>query len=388
VFIIHALLCAGLYKRAEQAIDRFSLRQDRSGYFHSQEGEWDSNGQVLWILQRFCQLRNQAPKPQWLKMIQKGADWIINKRLPYKGDGIHDGLLPAGFSAEHLGPNNYYYWDNFWGIAGLQAAATLFSLADNQVLSQKYYQAAQDFQTCVDQNLSLVATKIGRQAMPAAPTRRLDAGAIGSLAIAYPTQICAENDPRALDTCEFLLEHCCVDQGFFQDMTHSGINAYLTLHIAQVLMRAGDIRYEALMQRVAELATSTGQWPEAIHPQTGGGCMGDGQHVWAAAEWILMMRSCFVREEKECLVLAAGISKQWLASKQGIHFGPAATSFGEISVTIEPQFRGDDSASVQHMIRWQGRWHDKAPRIEVRLPGQTALHPMPGENSVICKYTL
>jgi hypothetical protein len=116
--------------------------------------------------------------------------------------------------------------------------------------------------------------------------------------------------------------------------------------------------------------------------------MGDGQHVWAAAEWILMMRSCFVREEKECLVLAAGISKQWLASKQGIHFGPAATSFGDISITIEPQFREDGSTHIQHMIRWQGRWHDKAPRIEVRLPGQTALHPMPGENSVICKYTL
>ncbi|MFT5313422.1 MAG: hypothetical protein ACI8Z9_001915, partial [Paraglaciecola sp.] len=303
VFIIHALLCAGLTKRAEQAIDRFSLRQDRSGYFHSQEGEWDSNGQVLWILQRFCHLSHQGPKPQWLKMIKKGADWIINKRLPHKGDGVHEGLLPAGFSAEHLGPNNYYYWDNFWGIAGLKAAGALFALAGDSVLSQKYQDVALDYQHCVDKNLDVAANKLGRKAMPAAPTRRLDAGAIGSLALAYPAQLCPENDPRALDTCEFLLEYCCVEQGFFQDMTHSGINPYLTLHIAQVLMRAGDERYQGLMQRVAELATATGQWPEAIHPLTGGGCMGDGQHVWAAAEWILMLRFCFVREEEDCLVL-------------------------------------------------------------------------------------
>jgi hypothetical protein len=392
VFIIHALLCAGLTKRAEQAIDKFSSRQDLSGYFHSQEGEWDSNGQVLWVLQRFCQLTNQAPKAQWLKMIKKGAGWIINKRLPDNGRTVHDGLLPAGFSAEHLGPNNYYYWDNFWGIAGLKAAGELFALVGNTALSQKYQQAASDFQECVDKNLEQAASKLGRQAMPAAPTRRLDAGAIGSLAMAYPAQLCAENDPRALDTCEFLLDYCCVDQGFFQDMTHSGINAYLTLHIAQVLMRAGDVRYQSLMQRVAELATSTGQWPEAIHPRTGGGCMGDGQHVWAAAEWILMLRFCFVREEEDCLVLGAGLSKQWLSSKKVLSFGPAATSFGEVIISIEPQSSASDGnpndKTMQHLIRWHGRWHDQAPRIEVRLPGQAVLHPISDENSVTCEWQL
>jgi hypothetical protein len=342
VFIIHALLCAGLTKRAELAIDRFSSRQDFSGYFHSQEGEWDSNGQVLWILQRYCQLTNQAPKPQWLKMIKKGADWIIKKRISDKSDVLHNGLLPAGFSAEHLGPNNYYYWDDFWGIAGLKGAAQLFALVGDTQLSEKYQLAAKDFEDCVDKSLNLAAKKLGRQAMPAAPTRRLDAGAIGSLAMAYPAQLCGEDDPRALDSCEFLLEYCCVEQGFFQDMTHSGINPYLTLHIAQVLMRAGDLRYQNLMQRVAELATSTGQWPEAIHPHTSGGCMGDGQHVWAAAEWIIMLRNCFVREEKDCLVIGAGVSQQWLASQQLISFGPAATSFGPVSISIEPQSKGSD----------------------------------------------
>jgi len=386
VFIIHALLCAGLTKRAEQAIDRFSSRQDLSGYFHSQEGEWDSNGQVLWILQRYCQLTNQVPKPQWLKMIKKGADWIIKKRISDASNVIHNGLLPAGFSAEHLGPNNYYYWDNFWGIAGLQAAAKLFALIGKTRLSQTYQQAAKDFEDCVTKSISNTATKLGRQAIPAAPTRRLDAGAIGSLALAYPAQLCAEDDSRALDSCEFLLEYCCVNHGFFQDMTHSGINPYLTLHIAQVLMRAGDVRYQDLMQRVADLASSTGQWPEAIHPRTGGGCMGDGQHVWAAAEWILMLRNCFVREEKDCLVIGAGISQQWLASQQTLSFGPAATSFGPVSISVEPQLNQSEGKTLQYIIRWQGSWFGKAPRIEVRLPGQEVINPILGVNDVTCEY--
>jgi len=387
VFIIHALLCVGLTQRAEKALDRFAARQALSGYFHSQEGEWDSNGEVLWILHRYCQLTHQKPKPQWLQMIKRGADWIINKRLPSAKHDVHGGLLPAGFSAEHLGPNNYYYWDDFWGIAGLRAASELFALNGDDALHNKYHAAAEDFQQCVDQSLAFAAIKLGRPAMPAAPTRRLDAGAIGSLAMGYPTQLCAENDKRLLDSCDFLLEYCCVQNGFFQDMTHSGINPYLTLHMAQVLMRAGDLRYVPLMQRVADLASPTGQWPEAIHPLTGGGCMGDGQHVWAAAEWIMMLRNCFVREEDHCLVIGAGVSQAWLASGQVISFGPAVTSFGQISIVIEPQSDATGNV-VSHLIHWQADWHNKQPPIEVRLPGQLVLRAASTENSVIYRISV
>lgn len=381
VFVLQALLCTGLIKRAEQALDQFSSRQNWSGYFHSQEGEWDSNGQVLWILQRYCQLTGQAPKTQWLTMIKRGADWIINKRLHRIGDA-HDGLLPAGFSAEHLGPNNYYYWDNFWGIAGLLAAETLFNLAGDTKLSRKYQRAAKEFQHCVDININKAGKNLATRAIPAAPNRRMDAGAIGSLAMAYPAQLCSEKDERILHTVEFLLDKCCVDNGFFQDMTHSGINAYLTLHIAQVLMRAGDTRYQQLIQRVAELVSPTGQWPEAIHPQTGGGCMGDGQHVWAAAEWIMIMRNTFVREEHDRLVLGAGISEQWLISQQTLKFGPAPTTYGDVTMTIEPVSLPSENVQLRHKISWHSEWHSSAPTIEVRLPGQKVLHPKTEENHV------
>ena len=48
-FIVHAPLCAGLTQRAERALDRFPERQTLRGYFRSQEGEWDANGEALWI---------------------------------------------------------------------------------------------------------------------------------------------------------------------------------------------------------------------------------------------------------------------------------------------------------------------------------------------------
>ena len=293
--------------------------------------------------------------------MRKGARWIENKRLSENIEGPHAGLLPAGFSAEHLGPNDYYYWDDFWGIAGLKAAESLFAPIDRET-GEHFGAGAREFSQTVDRSLATCEQRLKRPGMPASPYRRLDAGAIGSLAMGYPTQLCEPDDPRLLDCAEFLLEKCFVKGAFYQDMIHSGLNAYLTLHVAQVLLRAGDARFLDLVDAVAGLASPTGQWPEAIHPATEGGCMGDGHHVWASAEWVLMVRNCFVREEGDRLILGAGIPPRWLKQDKPIRFGPAPTSFGSVSVTITPR------PGAAPEVTWEGNWHDSEPAIEVRLP--------------------
>jgi len=361
-FIINALISIGLTDRAERALGRFPERQTAAGYFRSQEGEWDANGEVLWILQRFFRVTNRTPDQHWLAPIRRGARWIQRKRTSNNLEAPHAGLLPAGFSAEHLGPNDYYYWDDFWGIAGLRAAASMLADPEPEA-SERFAKGADDFTRAVDASLASCEQRLRRPAMPASPYRRLDAGAIGSLAVGYPTQLCAPDDPRLLDSVEFLLQRCFVNGAFYQDMIHSGLNAYLTLHVAQVLLRAGDDRYLALMDSVAELASSTGQWPEAIHPATGGGCMGDGHHVWASAEWVLMIRNCFVREEGEQLILGAGVPQRWLDQPDPIRYGPAPTDFGPVSVRIIP----DPDAAPR--VEWDAQWHGNPPALTIQLPG-------------------
>ncbi|MFW6387588.1 MAG: hypothetical protein ACOC0G_02800, partial [Thermodesulfobacteriota bacterium] len=375
-FIIHALLCSGLTRRAKRALSHFPERQTVRGYFRSQDGEWDSNGQVLWILQRYFELTGDSPDLAWHKPIQRGASWIMHKRLADIQECPHAGLLPAGFSAEHLGPNDYYYWDDFWGITGLRAAAAMFKELDPKH-SSEFAKDADAFAAAVDRSLDGRARQLKRPAMPASPYRRLDAGAIGSLAFGYPTQLCSATDPRLLDCVEFLYERCFVNGAFYQDMIHSGLNAYLTLHVAQVMLRAGDARYLELMDTVAALATSTGQWPEAIHPHTGGGCMGDGHHVWAAAEWVLMVRNCFVREEGEQLILGAGVPERWLAHDEPIYFGPAPTTFGPVTLSITPD--GDNPPRIE----WRGDWHGNTPPIEIRLPGFEIISAATGSGSIV-----
>ena len=107
--------------------------------------------------------------------------------------------------------------------------------------------------------------------------------------------------------------------------------------------------------------------------------MGDGQHVWAAAEWVLLMRNMFVREEEKenVLVLCAGIPERWLKEGETIAFGPALTAYGEISITLTRQ--------KNIRVSWETRWHGAAPRIEVQLPGFMKIRVTEGQTSVEIK---
>ncbi len=361
-FILDALLCLNMRARAERVIRTFPKRQQGNGYFCSQTGEWDSNGEAIWTIHRLRALTGAAIDPELMEAVRKGAKWIARKRLPRSGDAVHAGLLPAGFSAEHLGPNDYYYWDDFWSVAGLESAASLLREGGDVRSGEEALSEARDLREAIDESLRRSASARDRRGVPASPHRRMDAGAIGSIACAYPLRLWAAEDRRVLETCAFLRENCFVEGGFFQDMIHSGINAYLTLHVAQTLLRAGEAEFFELVRRVAELASPTGQWPEAIHPRTMGGCMGDGQHVWAAAEWALMIRNMFVREEAWGLALATGVPPEWLRTGEEISFGPAATPWGPITVRVS----GDEEGA---RVEWEASWRGEAARIKVGLAG-------------------
>ncbi len=363
VYITYGLLCTGYHERAERIIDGFEKRQKASGYFESQEGEWDSNGQVLWLIEQFCRITHQAPKAAWKPMIHKGIRWIVRKRLSDELDQPHAGLMPSGFSAEHFGPNDFYYWDNFWSIAGLEAGAFLSKSYGEDEVELLCLETANALRSAVDASLQAATHRLGRLAIPSSPYRRLDSSAVGSLVCAYPLQLHIQKDVRVLDTAQYLADNCLVHNGLFHDMSHSGINPYLTMHLAQILLQAKDPKCFELISGIAELASPTGQWPEAVHPITRGGCMGDGQHTWASTEWIMMIRNCFVREieQDRTLVLGSGIDLAWLEEDRPIQLNSAYTTMGVIDISIQ---RREENVE----ITWDLDHHGEAPSITIDMP--------------------
>jgi len=362
-FMLNAMLTIGLKERCQRLLETFFVRQKANGYFQSQSGEWDSNGQVLWILDRYHQLSGQTFSKNWLKAVFKAAEWIKHKRISPAGSERHAGLLPPGFSAEHLGLNDYYYWDDFWALAGLRSAARLAGQYDATAKEEEFKVEARNLEASIFKSIAAIPESMCGGAIPASPYRRMDAGAVGSLVADYPLQITSAGDDRISKTADFLMADCFHAGGFFQDIIHSGINPYLTLCIAQTLLRNGDVRYQDLIEAVANLASATGQWPEAVHPRSGGGCMGDGQHGWAAAEWVMMMRNLFVREENDRIVIGAGIFPEWLQSSGGqVGFGPTLTPFGSIRVII------DNDKRMPH-LKLETVWIGEPVKVEIQVPG-------------------
>jgi hypothetical protein len=362
--MMNTMLAVGMAKRCRRAIERFPARQLRNGYFRSQEGEWDSNGQVLWILDRYETVTGESLGNAINDAAVKAVNWIAKKREPAAEGVLHAGLLPPGFSAEHLGPNDYYYWDDYWAVAGLQAAERLFLRAGRATTAASARREADDMLAAVERSVGAIPRRRSLGGIPASPYRRLDSGAVGSLVADYPLQLMPAGDARIMATVEGLLRTSFHNGGFFQEIIHSGINAYLTLDVAQTLLRAGDARYRQLVETVAAIASPTGQWPEAIHPLSGGGCMGDGQHGWAAAEWLMIMRNMFVREESDRLVVGSGVFAEWvdeLEDGADLYFGPTATPWGPVSVQILRE--GEDA-----LVTMNGSWRRTAPRIDIFLP--------------------
>lgn len=371
VFILNALLTLGGVERTRRALHRFLPRQRHDGYFLSQEGEWDSNGEVLWFYGRFAALTGETLPGAWLESMARGARWIQRKRLPRDSGRSEAGLLPAGFSAEHLGPNDFYYWDDFWAVAGLRAAARWLGGLE-PALAETCAAEAEEFLATIVRSFPHGPQRRFPGAIPASPHRRMDSGAIGSIVADYPLQLFPPGDEAMRRTADFLWEHCRFDGGFLQDMIHSGINVYLTLHLAQVRLRAGQVAHAwELIDTVARLASPTGQWPEAIHPRTGGGCMGDGQHLWAAAEWLLILRNLFVREEGDALVIGAGIQPRWLAAGE-TRFGPTLTPHGPVTLRAA-------RASEGVRVTIDARWRAAPPVRELRVPGCSPLTVAAGD---------
>lgn len=359
--ILNALLALNQPARARRTLEDFPRRQRADGYFHSQEGEWDANGQVLWIADRWERLSGELLPMELTKPLHRGAEWIVRKRATTRGER-HTGLLPSGFSAEHLGPNDFYYWDDFWGVAGLHAASALLARRGDPVGAARWAEEAAAFAADVERSLVALPSHVASRGMPASPYRRMDSGAIGSMVADYPLRLDAFGRHRFLATADWLWRRCLHRGGFFQDMIHSGVNAYLTLALAQTFLRASDPRYLGLVQAVASAASPTGQWPEGVHPITGGGCMGDGQHAWAAAEWVLMMRAFFLREEDDHLVIGAGLPTEWTQQPGALSYGPSPTAWGPAMVELRHE-------SGDWHCRVQGAWHGRAPRLRIAVPG-------------------
>lgn len=343
-FLLSALTDWNFLDETRRVLQTYPSYQNGKGFFKSQEGEWDSNGQALWTIHHYASASGDMELlKRFYPCMRAGALWIRNKRAK----GYQKKLLPAGFSAEHFGPADFYYWDNFWSLAGLReaarAATILHEEGDSALFQREYETYRKDIIDLSERERSLYGL------IPAGPLRPADAGMIGNLCILYPLDLELFPAEQVKSTVKALHRGYFVKDLFFHPIVHSGYNIYLSLHIAQGLFRLGYVaQSRKILKRVLSKRTDHWTFPEAVHPLTGGGVMGDGFHGWAYAEVLQLLRAFLLYREGDGLHLFRGFSKKELLS-ESLEFGP----FPMEGTTLEIE----------------GGISKKRGRLEIRIPG-------------------
>jgi hypothetical protein len=350
----------------------YPSKQTRGGFFRSQRGEWDSNGQAMWTLVNHVRMGgNPALLEQVYPSLIRGAKWIEKMRAGSRGTpSPHYGLLPAGFSAEHFGPNDHYYWDNLWSIAGLQAALWTARQMGRARDAGRLESILADYRGDLEASMDWAWKKCGRKALPCSPYRYLDSAAIGNLVGLAPLEVVDPNAPWVAGTIEQLMENNMRDGLFFQRIVHTGLNPYLSVQLARALMARGDDRWYPILEALLRRASPTWTWPEAMHPRMHGGCMGDGDHGWSAAEFLSLVREMLVSDRGGQLRLAEFAPQSWF--KPGMHLEAtgAPTLHGTVSFTLR-------QGPVAAFLTWSVHRKSHQPPAPMRfsLPVASGLAP-------------
>lgn len=361
-YLLAALDRYGFHTEAAEVLATFPGRQRKDGFFFSQRLEWDANGAALWALGLHWDLtRDRALLEASVPAIAGGVQWIDRKRRSTRRDDpALRGLLPAGISAEHLGPHDFFYWDDFWALGGLRDGARMLRAAGEDEAADRAQAFLESMTADVRSSMAVTAERLGSAAVPAGPRRRLDAGVIGSLAAVWPLQLLPADDDAMQATLALIQDRFCIDDAFYQGISHTGLGTYLTLQVAFVELLAGDRRALDRLEWFLTQATPTWTWPEAIHPRVPGGCMGDGHHGWAAAELLSFVRTMLVHETTDGLALASMLPTSWYG--QGVEVHDAPTRVGTISFAI--RWHGERPA-----ILWELDAHDPDTPVVLTCPG-------------------
>lgn len=333
-YLVAALDRWGFHAEAADVLASYPDRQLSDGFFFSQWREWDANGAAIWTIAEHHRLTGDVDLLRRLvPAVRAGVNWI---------ERIRDPLLPPGVSAEHLGPFDYYFWDDLWAVAGMQEAATIAASTGERRAAARLTAAADRFLEDLWNAIRVAATATGRELIPAGPKRGVDAGMIGSLVGAWPLRILPLDHPYLLGTVETIRREFTLGDAFYQGISHTGLGTYLTLQLAFVELQLGEPAAWRRLRWMLDAATDTWTWPEAIHPQIGGGCMGDGHHGWAAAEFLSFVRTVLVHEPAVGTVaLLSVLPDEWIG--------------GDLEVAHAPTHEG--------VLSYDVRWHGGRPTL-------------------------
>ena len=244
------------------------------------------------------------------------------------------GLLPPSISHEGYSDKAAYsFWDNFWGLKGLNDAAFLAEELGHTDRAAEIRADAAEFAGDIGASVRLLGEEIGH--VPGAADRK-DFDPTSTTIALSPTEAAAVL-PRELLMATF--EKAWSEFVARRDGTKAW-DVYTPYEFRQVsaLVRLGEPeRAHALLDFYMRdrRPAAWNQWSEVIsrlkrEPHF----IGDMPHTWVGSDFIRAVLDLFVYAESETdsLVIGAGLPRSWLQN-EGIRVHGLSTRYGEVSYT-------------------------------------------------------
>ncbi|MCW2989809.1 MAG: Discoidin domain protein, partial [Solirubrobacterales bacterium] len=327
--IAQALDLAGIPVPAREDLEYFAQWQQADGLFISRPAQMDGLGQALWGLGEHVRLSGDAAfAAAQLPGVQRAVAWLQGARAK---DPL--GLVPPSDPHDNELVAGHLAGDDFWAVAGLDAAADLADAAARPDLAAAWRAERDDLRATV----TALLRKHGGAIPPA-----LDAHGgndWGNLWAAWPYPVLAPGDAQVTATLRR------VRNRFAEGIATYGasLHGYVGFRVFETELARGAQRkvVDGLYAELAHLTSTDGCFEMGTRPY-GRRLIADNlaPHAWCSAELVALLRNMLVRERADGLQLLAALSPAWLGRGRLVAVRSAPTSHGPVDVALRSTASG------------------------------------------------
>jgi hypothetical protein len=326
---------AGLFDAAGKAIVYYLRSQRPDGRFETQKGQFDANGQAVWVLWQYFKITgDRAWLAEAYPAMRRAVAWTMKARREAPADSPYAGVLPAAVA------DGEFLWDgkhhivgyDLWNLRGILCTADAARILGREAEAAELGKEAAEYRTAID-----AAWK--RTGVAHVPPSWEKAGTHwGNTETLWPTEIFAASDSRVgalLD--EVRLRH---GGGFVEgtirwlgtpDAIHPYMSAYTTM---ASLVRGEDEKVAEEFDWYLLHSSATHAFPEGIYFKRRFAWSDTIPHVTGASNYALLLRHMLIHERGDELHLLPAIPDWWLEDGKEIGVERAPTHFGPMSFRI------------------------------------------------------
>ena len=310
---------------------------------NSGEGhEYDSQGQYPFVVRQYLDYSGDEAwvreyYPKVISAIRYGA-MLRQRRMTdeYRNDPEKQpyfGILPHSNSHEGYYPAKHSHWDNFWMLRGLKDAIYLAERFGHHDDVEWMLKEKQELREALYNSIRMTAERAGIEIIPGC-VELADADPTSTtMAIMVADELPHLPQPLGTNTFEFYWRELT------SRMEPDGARIYTPYEVrnADAFVRMGwrNRALDALRYFLVD-AVRPRAWnhmAEVVHANyRAPAYIGDMPHTWVGADYINAVRSLFVYENNDQLIIGAGIDAAWL--EEGVSVENLPTQFGRINYSL------------------------------------------------------